>query len=186
MSQNAKKAIIPAGVGKEYLRIGELAKLTGTTARTLRYYEELGLVSPALRTEGGFRLYFKDTVDTVGLIKSLSEAGFSLKEVSKMLDLWVSSATGKERHQFLTLVLTKRLNGIRYKINALKDVERKIELFLKHLETCRICPEVPAENVCSICGRVGEKPLEPLLSVSWKTKRNNGNNLSNSRTRKGV
>jgi len=178
--------MVPEAGGKDYLRIGELARLTSTTARTLRFYEELGLVSPALRTEGGFRLYFRDAVDTVVLVKSLREAGFSLKDVSKMMDLWVSSATGKERHQLLTLMLLKRLNDIRSRIDALKDVERKLALFLKNLEACRVCPEVPAESVCAICGRVQEKPLEPILAISWKTKRNNENNQSLKLKKEGV
>ncbi len=68
-------------------RIGELAKLTGVTTRTLRYWEELGLIHPASVGPGGER-YFEDThVARVGRIRSLQELlGFSLSEVRAVLD----------------------------------------------------------------------------------------------------
>ncbi len=68
-------------------RIGELAKLTGVTTRTLRYWEELGLIHPASVGAGGER-YFEDVhVARVARIRNLQELlGFSLSEVRAVLD----------------------------------------------------------------------------------------------------
>ena len=68
--------------------IGEIASATGLTQRTLRYYEEIGLLPTATRLEGGFRLYSEDDVTRLRRIIELKRMlGFSLVEVKEMLDL---------------------------------------------------------------------------------------------------
>jgi DNA-binding transcriptional MerR regulator len=67
-------------------RIGEVAKQTGVTTRTLRYWEELGLLQPASRTDGGERLYAVVDVRRVTRIRDWQELlGFSLEEVKTVL-----------------------------------------------------------------------------------------------------
>lgn len=67
-----------------YLRIGEVAERTGVTERTLRFYEEKGLLKPPTRMEGGFRLYSDHDVRRVERIKGLQKLlGFSLAEESR-------------------------------------------------------------------------------------------------------
>lgn len=70
-----------------YLLIGEAAERTGLTQRTIRYYEELGLLSPPGRTQGDFRLYSQSDLrrlQDVSRLKTL--LGFSLAEIKKILD----------------------------------------------------------------------------------------------------
>jgi DNA-binding transcriptional MerR regulator len=70
-----------------YLQIGEAANRAGLTQRTLRYYEELGLLKPASRMEGGFRLYSNDDVERIDYIKNLRDVlGFSLAEIKDMVE----------------------------------------------------------------------------------------------------
>jgi DNA-binding transcriptional MerR regulator len=70
-----------------YLRIGEVAERIGVTERTLRFYEEKGLLKPPTRMEGGFRLYSDDDVRRVGRIKDLQKLlGFSLAEIKEMVE----------------------------------------------------------------------------------------------------
>jgi MerR family transcriptional regulator, repressor of the yfmOP operon len=72
--------------GSGYLQIGEAASRAGLTQRTLRYYEELGLLKPASRMEGGFRLYSADDMDRIEYIKNLRDVlGFSLAEIKEMV-----------------------------------------------------------------------------------------------------
>lgn len=74
--------------GREgYLQIGEAAETLGLTQRTLRYYEEKGLLDPPTRMEGGFRLYSPEDVERLGRIIELkSLLGFSLAEIRDMLE----------------------------------------------------------------------------------------------------
>ncbi len=70
-----------------YLQIGEVAERTGVTQRTLRFYEEKGLLKPPSRMEGGFRLYSEDDVQRVEQVRRLQNLlGVTLAEIKEMVD----------------------------------------------------------------------------------------------------
>ena len=70
-----------------YLQIGEVAERTGVTQRTLRFYEEKGLLRPPTRMDGGFRLYSEDDVSRVEHIRKLQNLlGVTLAEIKEMVD----------------------------------------------------------------------------------------------------
>jgi DNA-binding transcriptional MerR regulator len=70
-----------------YLQIGEVAERTGVTQRTLRFYEEKGLLRQPDRMEGGFRLYSEEDVKRVEKIRRLQDLlGISLAEIKEMVD----------------------------------------------------------------------------------------------------
>lgn len=72
---------------ERYFQIGEAAERAQLTQRTLRYYEEKGLLAPPTRMEGGFRLYSEQDIERVERIRQLKELlGFSLAEIKEMLD----------------------------------------------------------------------------------------------------
>lgn len=69
------------------LRIQEVAAEVGLTARSIRYYEEVGLLEPAARSEGAYRLYDADDIERLRFIKGLrDDAGFSLAEIGQLLE----------------------------------------------------------------------------------------------------
>ena len=70
---------------EKLLRIGELAKLSGKSVRALHLYEEMGLLRPAHRSTGGFRLYALASVERVEWIAKLQDAGFSLNALKDLL-----------------------------------------------------------------------------------------------------
>jgi MerR family copper efflux transcriptional regulator len=69
----------------QLLRIGRLAAQAGVSPRTIDYYTGLGLLEPAARTEGNFRLYSPDAIDRIAMIRSLEEHGLSLDEIAAAL-----------------------------------------------------------------------------------------------------
>jgi DNA-binding transcriptional MerR regulator len=72
---------------ERFLQIGEAAERAKLTQRTLRYYEEKGLLAPPTRMEGGFRLYSPEDMERIERIRQLKELlGFSLAEIKEMLD----------------------------------------------------------------------------------------------------
>ena len=72
---------------RAYLQIGEVAERTGVTQRTLRFYEEKGLLQPPSRLEGGFRLYSEADVERVERIKRLQTLlGFTLADIKEMVE----------------------------------------------------------------------------------------------------
>ncbi len=70
----------------EALKVGELARRTGLSVRTLHHYDEIGLLSPARRTGSGHRLYGQDEIRRLQQIRSLRQLGFSLEEIRECLD----------------------------------------------------------------------------------------------------
>jgi MerR family transcriptional regulator, copper efflux regulator len=67
------------------LQIGHVAERTGLSLRTIRFYEEHGLVRPTARSDGGFRLYSEDDVARLEVIKRMKPLGFSLEEMQELL-----------------------------------------------------------------------------------------------------
>jgi len=72
-------------MGLQHMQIGEVAHQTGLSLRTIRYYEEMGLVVPSARTSGGFRLYTDSDVARLQLIKRMKPLDFTLEETKELL-----------------------------------------------------------------------------------------------------
>lgn len=72
--------------GGSHVHIGEVASRTGLSHRTIRYYEEMGLLTPSARTEGGFRLYDEAGIERLLLIKPMKPLGFSVEQMRQLLD----------------------------------------------------------------------------------------------------
>ncbi|HEY0775048.1 MAG TPA: MerR family transcriptional regulator [Nocardioidaceae bacterium] len=68
-----------------HMQIGEVAEQTGLSLRTIRYYEEVGLVTPSARTSGGFRLYSETDVARLRLVRRMKPLEFSLEEMRRVL-----------------------------------------------------------------------------------------------------
>jgi DNA-binding transcriptional MerR regulator len=80
------------------LKIQEVAADLGLTPRSIRYYEEIGLLEPAGRSEGAYRLYDADDLERLRFIKGLrDDAGFSLAEIGALLEDEVARSRNRER-----------------------------------------------------------------------------------------
>ncbi len=80
------------------LRINEVAADTGLTTRAIRYYEEIGLLEPAARSDGDYRLYDASDLDRLSFIRSLrDDAGFSLAQIGQLLEDDAARERNRER-----------------------------------------------------------------------------------------
>ncbi|MCP9959935.1 MerR family transcriptional regulator [Streptomyces sudanensis] len=73
-------------MGGKHLQIGEVAARTGLSLRTIRHYEETGLVAPSARSRGGFRLYTEQDVARLMVIRRMKPLGFTLDRMRDLLD----------------------------------------------------------------------------------------------------
>jgi DNA-binding transcriptional MerR regulator len=119
----------------EPLKVGELARRTGLTVRTLHHYDEIGLLKPTLHTESGHRLYTADDLARLQRIKSLRQLGFSLEQVRACLD----------RPEFVPLrVLEMHLGRLREQIAAQQQLCARLEAAANRL---RSAGEVSVEEM---------------------------------------
>ena len=88
----------------QHMQIGEVAHRTGLSLRTIRYYEEMGLVIPSARSAGGFRLYTDADIARLQLIKRMKPLEFSLEETKDLLDTLDTLGTADDAEERKTLV----------------------------------------------------------------------------------
>jgi MerR family transcriptional regulator, repressor of the yfmOP operon len=105
------------------LRIQEVAAEVGTTARAIRYYEEVGLLRPAARSQGDYRLYDASDVERLRFIRGLrDDAGFSLAEIGRLLEDEDARARARERFQASADPAERRVLAL----DSLERTERRI------------------------------------------------------------
>jgi DNA-binding transcriptional MerR regulator len=99
----------PPTIEPDLLRIQEVAAETGLTTRTIRYYEELGLLKPAARSEGSYRLFDPDDLERLRFIKGLrDDAGFSLAEIGQLLEDDLARVRNRSRFRSTTDATERR------------------------------------------------------------------------------
>ena len=145
------------------LRVGDLARQTGKTVRAIHLYEEQGLLQPATRSSGGFRLYDENAVERVKWIELLHELGFSLHEMRDLLRSWWSAGLGPEAMADLRALFTRKLEHARAMISRYQQLERELIDGLRYLETCRVCATPSTVQVCVHCTQDHGMKEEPAL-----------------------
>jgi DNA-binding transcriptional MerR regulator len=113
----------PSPDGQRLLRIQEVAVEVGTTARAIRYYEELGLLRPAGRSQGAYRLYDPSDIERLRFIRGLrDDAGFSLAEIGRLLEDEDARARARERFRASADPAERRALAL----DSLERTERRI------------------------------------------------------------
>jgi DNA-binding transcriptional MerR regulator len=120
-------------VAQRTYQIGDVTDRVGLSLRTVRYYEEVGLVVPSDRTAGGFRLYTEDDIERLIMAKELKPLGFSLEEVRTVLDLVTTAEADRDLTaaqrttlaQFAALA-SERYEKLRAQLAAADRVARRV------------------------------------------------------------
>jgi len=145
------------------IRVGDLARLTGKTVRAIHLYEELGLLKPATRSSGGFRLYESRAVDRVRWIDLLHGMGFSLHEMKDVLRAWWGADLGPEAMSRLRALFQTKLGETRESIERGRRTEVELLAGLAYLETCKVCPTHEPSTGCVGCTQDHGMDAEPSL-----------------------
>lgn len=164
---------------KDLLKIGEFARLANTNLRTLRYYEELDLLQPAGRSEGGFRFYRPADLNRVRMIHSMQELGLHLEQIHDILDTrspngspggTADGAPVRNRAEWIDKIRTALAEQRRLLDERAQALNIQLELneaAAKKLEDCVVCPHTPntKNNFCETCQTTGLTLPEYLSSL---------------------
>ncbi|MCU7938626.1 MAG: MerR family transcriptional regulator [gamma proteobacterium symbiont of Bathyaustriella thionipta] len=149
-------------------KIGEVASKLATSIRTIRYYEEEGLLIPT-RTPRGTRLYSENHLARLHVILRLAKLGFSIEAIRKIAEIRVDSQTGDESSNHVEHHLEEVLNTIGGQIKALEKVSHEINDARRVIAGCHGCSNTPSTQGCPDCPvRKNLNDIE-LLNLVWDT-----------------
>jgi len=144
--------------------------MTGKTVRAIHLYEELGLLRPASRTSGGFRLYEPAAVERVHWIELFHGMGFSLQEMRELVHAWWDAGLGPEAMGQLRSLFQRKLEDTRVSIRRSQQLERELAAGLAYLEACRVCAApAPTAEGCVGCQQDHGMEREPALVAGLKS-----------------
>jgi DNA-binding transcriptional MerR regulator len=115
-----------ASNGLDYLKIGELAHLVEMSPRTIRYYEEIGLLNSIKRIEGGKRIFTDKDVQRLKFIKRLKHLGLTLSEMTELEDIYQIHRTNKKVLPRLLELLDGHVKKIDDRTNNLIKLKTEI------------------------------------------------------------
>ena len=148
-----------------------MAKRTGTTLRTIRYYEQLGLINHFARTKGGFHLYYPDDCQKIQFIKNLQLLGTRLAQIRRLLDRRPNAESGAKAAPEIIEILGRQLGEIEARVATYRQMQESIRQTLEILQVCKECPLKPTREVCCQCDAVTSMkevplPMQALIAAS--------------------
>ena len=145
------------------LHIQEVAGETGLTPRAIRYYEELGLLAPAGRSGGAYRLYDDEDLERLRFIRGLrDDAGFSLAEIGRLLEEEMARERNRARFRTTTDPLERR----RIVTEALATVDRQVATLRTKITRLKAMVAEAEERRAHLAGHLedldaGREPVHP-------------------------
>ncbi len=154
-------------VNKQFYKIGQVSKKAHITLRTIRYYEELGLIGPTIRTKGGFRLYTEESIERLRFIQGLKYLDFPLSKIKEMFKIREMSQSGDEASHRIMRVLESQHREASKKKGQYEKMLQEIRETMEVVRKCYGCESKPSYEACRSCGIIshkGELPL-PLRAI---------------------
>jgi MerR family Zn(II)-responsive transcriptional regulator of zntA len=143
---------------------GDLARATGNTVRTIRFYEEQGLLPPAVLSEGGHRRYTEEDLEKLRLIGDLRELGLPLAEIRSALDLRSGCESTVEFAQRFQEILLEQIHAAERRLERLRRVKRELTDALAAIRSRLSCGEPSSRCPCSAAATPGMARIVKVLA----------------------
>jgi DNA-binding transcriptional MerR regulator len=153
---------------EEWLTTGEMARLGGTTLRTVRFYEAQGLIASGARADGDHRRFSRCELKKLQMISDLRDAGLSLHEIKQLMALKSGCASANQAAEQMTTTLCAKLTELDRRITCLQRVRGELGSMVEMLRVCGVCthPEFPKR--CAGCEMVAPPAVERAAQLLWK------------------
>jgi len=113
------------------MNIGEVAKASGVSAKMIRYYEQIGLIPKAVRSEAGYRSYSASEVHALRFIRRARDLGFSVEQITQLLALWRDRSRASADVKSVALKHIAELKG---RIADLQAMSQTLEHLVAHCQ----------------------------------------------------
>lgn len=152
------------------LTTGEMARRSSNTLRTVRFYEEEGILRPVRRTDGGHRLFDRRELERLMLVTDMRAAGLSLDEIKQILEIKQRAQTGGDAAKQATEILTRRIAELREKLLVLQRLQQDLSETTEVIAGCVECTHTHEPGRCDTCAVIASRPSLPRsLRVLWST-----------------
>jgi DNA-binding transcriptional MerR regulator len=148
------------------IKIGAIAERLGTTVRTLRFYEERGLVHPQ-RSPGGTRLYDAEDQERFSALLALTRLGFSLERLVRLAGVRSNSRTGDAASREVTDQLQTMDSELEQQARAIAEQRADIARARAFLTDCHGCQRRPDHAECDACPVSAGRAGIDVLRVVW-------------------
>jgi DNA-binding transcriptional MerR regulator len=149
------------------LKIGEFARRAGTNLRTLRYYEEIGLLTPASRSKGGFRFYRESDANRLTMVQTLQGLGLHLDRICEVMSTRNGDTTKAGFFARIRSALEEQDRLLRDRITELQGQRERIDYAFGKLQECEKCDVIPdsGNNFCDPCPATGQELPQDLSAL---------------------
>ena len=151
------------------LTTGDMARLSASTLRTVRFYEEAGLLRPAQRTEGGHRLFSHSELARLVVVTELRSAGLSLDAIREVLGAKRLAHTGASASRHLIERLDRHMAAISDRKELFDRLLAELEEARQALVACTECVREGFPEACRDCLVMeNQRSSGPAVSVLWE------------------
>jgi MerR family copper efflux transcriptional regulator len=152
----------------ELMQIGDLAREAGKTVRAIHLYEELGLLAPAARSKGRFRLYGAESLTRIRWIAKLQEMGFSLGDIQTIVREGERATGAPGAMKRMREVYARQLEQTREQRRRLETLEHELAASLQYLDTCDVCDPQRLLSACECCDLHDQEIDVPELVLGFR------------------
>lgn len=147
------------------LSTGDLARKTGTTLRTVRFYEEAGLLEPSAVGPGGRRFYTESDLQKLSLIADLRELDLSLDEIRQLLEIRTGCGSAPELAERFGGILHEQLERTSKRLRALVRLRDEFSAALRALGNCKSCDSHLQDQSCTACEVVHREETPRIIKI---------------------
>ncbi len=156
------------GEGETLLTTGDMARLSNSTLRTVRFYEQEGLIEPVPREDGEHRYFARDELHKLQLAVDLREAGLSIQAIKELFALKKDAGSPAEATRRMSGVLEAQIQEMQRKIATLRRLREELASVVSVISECRECCQVDRfPEPCRGCEVMKQPELPRAVRVLW-------------------
>ena len=148
------------------MKIGDIAKRLNTTVRTLRFYEEEGLIHPR-RSAGGTRLYDESDLERFAALLALARLDIPLHTIRELTAIRADSRSGNEASHQVNEKLQTMRKGLKMQLQAIRRAEQDMQRAQQLISGCFGCRKRPNRHNCDPCSISDGVNTIQVMQVVW-------------------